>query len=137
RIGGEVAVRAAAFGMEVVAYDPYVPDERFQALRTRRAPTLDALLEEADVLTVHTPLTAETRGMIGRRELARLTPGALVANLARGGIVDEEALAAALVSGHLAGAAVDAYTREPLEGDHPLRTAPNVILTPHIGASTA
>jgi D-3-phosphoglycerate dehydrogenase len=137
RIGGEVAVRAAAFGMEVVAYDPYVADERFRSLRARRALTLDALLEEAEVLSVHTPLTDETRGMIGRRELARLTPGALVANLARGGIVDEEALAAALASGHLGGAAVDAYTREPLTGDHPLRSTPNTILTPHIGASTA
>jgi D-3-phosphoglycerate dehydrogenase len=137
RIGGEVATRAAAFGMEVVGYDPYVGDERFQSLRVRRLPTLDALLEEASVVTVHTPLTDETRGMIGRRELARLAPGSIVANLARGGIVDEAALAAALAAGTLRGAVVDVYAREPLAADHPLRQAPNVVLTPHIGASTA
>ena len=137
RIGSEVAMRAAAFGMELVGYDPYVGDERFQSLRVRRAPTLDALLAEADVVTVHTPLTDETRGMLGRRELARLAPGAVVANLARGGIVDEAALAAALAAGQLRGAVVDVYVREPLAADHPLRGLDNVVLTPHIGASTA
>jgi D-3-phosphoglycerate dehydrogenase / 2-oxoglutarate reductase len=137
RIGSEVAMRAAAFGMELVGYDPYVGDERFQSLRVRRAPTLDALLAEADVVTVHTPLTDETRGMLGRRELARLAPGAVVANLARGGIVDEAALAAALAAGQLRGAVVDVYVREPLAADHPLRGLANVVLTPHIGASTA
>ena len=137
RIGSVVAVRAAAFGMELVGYDPYVGDERFQSLRVRRAPTLDALLAEADVVTVHTPLTDETRGMLGRRELARLAPGAVVANLARGGIVDEAALAAALTAGQLRGAVVDVYVREPLAADHPLRGLANVVLTPHIGASTA
>jgi len=137
RIGGEVAVRARAFGMEVVGYDPYVPDERFSALRVRRADSLGALLAASDVLTVHTPLTDETTGMIGHRELAALRPGAIVANLARGGIVDEAALVEALASGHIGGAAVDAFSAEPLSPDHPLRTAPNVVLTPHIGASTA
>jgi D-3-phosphoglycerate dehydrogenase len=137
RIGSEVALRAAAFGMELVGYDPYVGDERFQSLRVRRAPTLDALLAEADVVTVHTPLTDETRGMLGLRELARLAPGAVVANLARGGIVDEAALAAALAAGQLRGAVVDVYVREPLAADHPLRGLANVVLTPHIGASTA
>ncbi|HEX5580580.1 MAG TPA: hydroxyacid dehydrogenase, partial [Gemmatimonadaceae bacterium] len=137
RIGGEVAARASAFGMEVVAYDPYVPEDRFRTMRARQAESLDALLDAADLLTVHVPLNDETRGMIGRRELARLTPGAVVANLARGGIVDEEALAAALESGKLAGAVVDVYGREPLPADHPLRNAPNAILTPHLGASTA
>jgi D-3-phosphoglycerate dehydrogenase len=137
RIGGEVALRAAAFGMELIGFDPYVGDERFQSLRVRRLPTLDALLADADVVTVHTPLTEETRGMIGRRELARLAPGAIVANLARGGIVDEAALAAALGGGQLRGAVVDVYVKEPLAADHPLRQVPNVVLTPHIGASTA
>ena len=137
RIGGEVAVRAHAFGMTVVGYDPYVADARFATLRVQRAASLDALLDEADVLTVHTPLTDETTGLVGRRELARLRPGAVVANLARGGIVDEAALLDALASGHVAGAAVDAFAAEPLAADHPLRTAPNVVLTPHIGASTA
>lgn len=136
RIGGEVAVRAAAFGMELVAFDPYIGDERFQSLRVRRMPTLEALLTAADIVTVHTPLTDETRGMIGRRELARLGPGAVVANLARGGIVDEAALTAALQGGQLRGAVLDVYGREPLTGESALATLPNVVLTPHIGAST-
>lgn len=137
RIGGEIATRAQAFEMNVVGYDPYIPDERFRALRARRAPTLDALLAEADILTVHTPLTDETKGLIGRRELALLGPGAIVANLARGGIVDDQALMAALESGQLRGAMLDVYQTEPLPPDHPIRKAPNVVLTPHIGASTA
>lgn len=137
RIGGEIAIRAHAFGMELVGYDPYVGDERFTGLRVQRATSLDDVLASADFLTVHTPLTEETRGMIGATELARLRSGAIVANLARGGIVDETALAAALRAGHLAGAALDAYTKEPVVGDHPFRTLANVILTPHLGASTA
>lgn len=137
RIGGEVALRAHAFGMTVVGYDPYIADTRFTALRVRRVASLEALLDDSDIITLHTPLTDETTGMIGRRELARLRAGAIVANLARGGIVDEAALADALTSGQLGGAAIDAYSAEPLKADHPLRTAPNVVLTPHIGASTA
>jgi D-3-phosphoglycerate dehydrogenase len=137
RIGSEVATRAHAFGMQVIAYDPYVADSRFATLRVQHAQSLDALLDEADVVTVHTPLTDETTGLIGRREIARLRPGSIVANLARGGIVDDAALQAAIESGHLRGAALDVYVAEPLAPDHPLRRLPNVILTPHIGASTA
>lgn len=137
RIGGEIAVRARAFGMEVVAFDPYVPESRFNALRVRRVSQLDDLLEQADVLTVHTPLTDETSGMIAARELARLSPGAIVVNMARGGIVEESALLDALTNQRIAGAAVDAFTSEPLAPDSSLRTAPNLFLTPHIGASTA
>ncbi|MBI3568767.1 MAG: phosphoglycerate dehydrogenase [Gemmatimonadetes bacterium] len=137
RIGSEVARRARAFGMELIGYDPYVNAERFDGLYVRRAATLDALLDAAQFVTVHTPLNEETTGMIGARELARLRKGAVVANLARGGIVDEAALIAALRSGHLGGATVDAFTKEPLKGDHPFRDVPNVLLTPHIGASTA
>ena len=136
RIGGEVAARAHAFGMTVAGYDPYVSEERFRTLRMRRVETLDDLLAEADVITVHTPLTDETRGMIGRRELGRLKPGAVIVNLARGGIVDEEALAAALGGDRLRGAVVDVFTSEPLPADHPLRGVPNLLLTPHMGAST-
>ncbi|MDE3173936.1 MAG: phosphoglycerate dehydrogenase [Gemmatimonadota bacterium] len=136
RIGGEIATRARAFGMTVIGYDPYIARERFDGLHVRRCATLDELLGEADVLTVHTPLTDETRGMIAAPQLARLRAGAVVCNLARGGIVDEPALADALRSGHLHGAVVDAYTREPLPADHPFRSAPNMLLTPHIGAST-
>jgi D-3-phosphoglycerate dehydrogenase / 2-oxoglutarate reductase len=136
RIGSEVAARALAFGMSVIGYDPYVADDRFTSLRIRRAPTLDALLESADVLTVHTPLTEETTSLIGQRELRRLTPGAIVVNMARGGIVDDSALAAALASGHVRGAVLDVYASEPLPKDHPIRALPGVLLTPHIGAST-
>lgn len=136
RIGSEVAHRAHAFGMEVTGYDPYVGDERFRALRVRRAATLDQLLVESDVVTLHTPLTDETRDMIGRRELARIKPTAILANLARGGIVDEGALAEALSGNQLRGALVDAFVAEPLVLDHPLRAVRGAQLTPHIGAST-
>jgi D-3-phosphoglycerate dehydrogenase len=136
RIGGEVARRALAFGMEVVGYDPYVTDERFAAICARRALSLDDLLSEAEMLTVHTPLTDETRGLIGRRELARLPGGAIVVNMARGGIVDESALLTALRGGQLYGAVLDVYSPEPLSADSPLRGIPNVLLTPHLGAST-
>lgn len=137
RIGSEVAMRALAFGMDVVGFDPFVGDERFRALRIRRAPSLESLLPDADVLTIHTPLTPETTGMIGRRELSRMPPGAVLCNLARGGIVDDAALAQALQSGLLRGACIDAFAQEPLPADHLLRTLPNVLLTPHLGASTA
>ena len=136
RIGSEVAHRAHAFGMGVAAYDPYVTAERFASLRVRRAATLPDLLELADVLTVHTPLTDETREMIGAAELSRLRDGAVVVNMARGGIVDDEALLAALESGRLGGAALDVYVKEPLTGDHRFRGRPDVLLSPHIGAST-
>ena len=136
RIGSEVARRAAAFEMDVVAYDPYVPEARFQGLRVERADSLGALLSQSDVVTIHTPLTAETRGMIGKREVGKLKAGAIVLNLARGGIVEEDALAAALRSGWLGGAALDVFSREPLPANDPLRSAPNLFLTPHIGAST-
>ena len=136
RIGSEVARRAGAFEMEVSAFDPYVSDTRFQALRVQRADSLSALLGHSDVITIHAPLTEETRGLIGRRDLAKLKSGALLLNLARGGIVEEEALADALKNGKLAGAALDVFAKEPLPADDPLRSAPNLFLTPHIGAST-
>ena len=137
RIGGEVSHRAHAFGMDVHAFDPYVSDERCAALRVKRAPTLDALLDVAQFLTVHTPLTDETTGMIGAEALRRLRPGAVVVNMARGGIVDDDALRAAIDRGHVAGAVLDVYGKEPLTGDHPFRSYDNVLLTPHIGASSA
>jgi D-3-phosphoglycerate dehydrogenase len=136
RIGGEVATRARAFGMEVIAYDPYIAQSRFEALRVQQAKTLDQLLEQSNIVTLHTPLTDETTGMIGRREMNRLAPNAIVVNMARGGIVDEKALLDALKGKQLSGAVIDAYEKEPLAADHPFRTMPNVLLTPHIGAST-
>lgn len=137
RIGSEVAHRAKAFGMTVLAYDPYVPPERFQALQVGRAVSLDELLRSASIVTLHVPLTDETRGMIGRTELAVLPPDAILANLARGGIVQDEALQDALTAGTIRGAILDAFASEPLPPDSPLRRLPNVVLTPHIGASTA
>ncbi len=136
RIGGEVAARARGFNMTVVAYDPYIQRDRFELFRADRAERLTELLPRADVLTVHTPLTDETRGIIDADALARLPRGAIVTNFARGGIVDESALAAALSEDRLAGALLDVYTTEPLPADHPLRRAANVLLTPHLGAST-
>lgn len=137
RIGGEVALRARAFGMNLSAYDPYVTDERFDLLRVTRAKSLDDLLQTCDIITVHTPLNTETTGMIGAGELDLLKPGSIVVNMARGGIVEESALEAALSDGALGGAILDVYTQEPLDSASPLRSLPNVVLTPHLGASTA
>ena len=136
RIGAAVAQRARAFGMDVIAFDAYVPDERFAMLQARRAATLDALLAVSHICTVHAPLADETRGMLDAAALARLPAGAIVANFARGGIIDEAALIAAVRSGHLGGAILDAYEKEPLTGDHPFRDLPQVLLLPHLGAST-
>jgi D-3-phosphoglycerate dehydrogenase len=137
RIGGEIATRARAFGMNVMAYDPYIAKSRFEALRVQEATSLESLIEQSNVLTLHTPLTDETTGMIGRRELMKLQPRSIVVNMARGGILDEEALLEALDSKQLLGAVIDAYEKEPLAPDHPLRKQPDVVLTPHIGASTS
>jgi phosphoglycerate dehydrogenase-like enzyme len=95
------------------------------------------LLPRADVLTLHVPLIEATRGLIGAAELAQMKPTAIVVNTARGGVVDEAALAAALAAGRIGGAGIDVYADEPLAADSPLRTAPNTVLTPHLGASTA
>ena len=127
RIGRRVAEKARAFGLEVVAYDPYAGTADGVELLG-----LDELLRRADILSLHVPLTPETRHMIGARELALLAPGSLVINIGRGGLVDEDALVAALHSGHIAGAALDVTEIEPLPLDSPLLDAPNVILTPHV-----
>ena len=136
RIGGEVARRCRAFGMHVVAYDPYLTDERASELGVARKAEVDEVLAVADVLSLHVPLTDATSGMIGEATLARMKPGSFLVNVARGGVVDEAALAAALERGHLAGAALDVFENEPLEDGSPLRGAPNLVLTPHLGAST-
>jgi D-3-phosphoglycerate dehydrogenase len=136
RIGGEVAKRARAFGMNVLAFDPFLNAERAQAIGVE-LDTLDGVLSRADVISLHTPLTEQTAGMIGDAELARLKKGAIVINAARGGVAAEDALHRALESGHLGGAALDVYTEEPLPAEHPIRQMKNVVLTPHLGASTA
>jgi D-3-phosphoglycerate dehydrogenase len=137
RIGGEIAARARAFGMPLVGFDPYVTADRFEQLQVTRAGDLDALLKAADVVTIHTPLNDETRGMIRARELGMLREGAIIANLARGGIIDENDLVAEMSRDHLRGVLLDVFSKEPLAADHPLRTAPRIVLTPHLGASTA
>jgi len=135
RIGTRVTIRARAFGMNVIAYDPYITDTAFEKVGAEKA-SLDRLLETADFVTVHTPLTDETRGMIGPAEIEKMKDGAVALNIARGGIYDETALADALNRGKLAGAAVDVYQDEPPGKDHPLLNAKNAILSPHIGANT-
>lgn len=136
RIGGEVVKRARAFGMRVIAHDPYLTPERAAKLGVVRV-ELGELISRADVITLHLPLTSATEGLIGREELAAMKPTALLVNVARGGIVDEDALAAALEAGELAGAALDVFAEEPLPEGSRLRSAPGIVLTPHLGAATA
>ena len=135
KIGKAVARRAVGFEMRVLASDPYLTEEQASEAGARLV-GLAELLHRSDVITVHTPLTSQTRHLLSRGQLEATKPGAFVLNVARGGIVDEDALADALQSGHLAGAAVDVYSSEPMAPDNPLRSAPNLVLTPHLGAST-
>jgi D-3-phosphoglycerate dehydrogenase len=134
RVGQEVAKRLHALGMDLVAYDPYIGQERASKLGAELAP-LEEVLDRADFLTVHTPLTPETEGLIGEAELARLG-GGYVINCARGGVVDEVALARAVEDGVIAGAALDVFAAEPLSPDSPLLDVEDVVVTPHLGAST-
>jgi len=134
KVGSTVANVAAAIGMDVVAYDPYLPAQAWDALGLRHT-SLEELLGTADVVTIHVPLMDETRLLLDKAALARMKRGAYLVNCARGGLVDEAALADALGSGHLAGAALDVFEQEPLT-DSPLLDAPNLILTPHVAAST-
>jgi len=135
RIGRVVASRARGFEMKILAYDPFVAPEQGRELDLELAP-LEEVCARADFLTVHTPLTSETRGMIGARELARMKPEARLINCARGGLVDERALYAAIREGRIAGAALDVFEEEPPLADHPLIALDEVIATPHLGAST-
>jgi D-3-phosphoglycerate dehydrogenase len=135
KIGMAVADRARALGMQVVGHDPYVTADAASLHGIRLLP-LAEILPLADALTVHVPKTKDTTHLIGGAELAQMKPDAYVINVARGGVVDEAALADALRAGTIAGAAVDVYSAEPPPADHPLLGAPNAILTPHLGAST-
>jgi D-3-phosphoglycerate dehydrogenase / 2-oxoglutarate reductase len=137
RIGSEVARRARGFGVKMIGFDPYVSEPRFEELGVERTASLAELMARADVVTVHVPLTAQTSGMIGANEISLLRRHAIVLNLARGGIVDEDALVDAIRGNRIAGAGLDVFAHEPLAADHPLRSLPNVILTPHLGASTS
>ena len=135
RVGALVAQRAAAFGMRIIAFDPYVPKERAKEMGIELMPSLEALLVQADFITVHLPRTPDTEGLIGERELALVKEGARLVNTARGGIVDEVALAKALEDGKLGGAALDVFATEPTT-ESPLFGFEQVVVTPHLGAST-
>jgi D-3-phosphoglycerate dehydrogenase len=136
RIGREVATRAQGLGMTVIGFDPFINPDRVEELGYRAAKTVDELLPQCDFLTVHTPLSDETRNLIDETRLAKLPKTARVLNVARGGIINEAALADALKRGVIAGAGIDVFTTEPPPADNPLLSAPNIVLTPHLGAST-
>lgn len=135
KIGSEVAKRAKAFEMRVIAYDPYVTEEKARSLGVE-VKGLEEVLAEADFITVHLPLTSETRHLIGHHQIAIMRDGVRLLNVARGGIIDEEALYEALRSGKVAAAAIDVFEKEPA-ADSPLMQLDNVVATPHLGASTA
>ncbi len=129
-IGKKVAEISKALGMKVIFYDPYVEDPRFEKV------SFENLIETADIITVHVPLTEKTKGMIGEEELKRMKDGVILINCARGGIIDEKALAKYLKEGKVWGAGVDVFSQEPPKEDNPLFETENTVLTPHIGAST-
>ncbi|MGA9777004.1 MAG: phosphoglycerate dehydrogenase [Limisphaerales bacterium] len=136
RIGSEVAKRAKAFGMRVIAYDPYLTEDRAKAVGAEFADSVDDVYRVADFITVHMPVTPETKHMINAAAFSKMKPGVRLVNCARGEIIAENDLIAALESGKVAGAALDVFAVEPLPAEHPYRKQPNVILTPHLGAST-
>jgi D-3-phosphoglycerate dehydrogenase len=135
RIGSRIAAHCRALEMKVLVCDPYVDAARILEAGCEPV-TLATGLSRADVITIHCPRNAETTGMIGDAQLARLKSGAFVVNTARGGIVDEAALHAALVSGHLGGAALDVFVQKPVPTDHPLLELHNVIAAPHMAGNT-
>ncbi len=145
RIGSIVAKKLMGCNMKVVAYDPYITDERFAQVGVEKCETLADLLKQADLITLHTPKTAETKGMIGEKEINMCKKGVRIVNAARGGLVNEKALYDAVVSGQVAGAALDvldpepSYDKKPEEQDYhnPLMDLDNVVITPHLGASTS
>ena len=137
RIGTELARRAMAFGMRVLAYDPYLSTSRARSLQVELVEDIDSLLPQADFISMHMPLTDETRHMLDARRLGLCKKGVRIVNCARGGLVDESALHDALQSGHVGAAALDVYEVEPPPAEFPLRSLSNIVFTPHLGASTA
>lgn len=135
-IGQATARLGTALGLRVLAYGPSRPDADFANAGALRAPSVDALLAEADIVSLHVPLTPATRGLIGRDQLARMKRDAFLINTSRGGLIDEAALVEALESGTIAGAGLDVFAQEPLPADHPLARQARAILTPHVGGST-
>ena len=136
RIGQLVAERARSFGMHVIAYDPYVSAERYRELGVEKAESSDAVYAAADFLTLHLPKTPDTEGWLDAEALAKCKDGVRIINVARGPLIVDEDLQAALASGKVGGAALDVFQKEPIT-DHPLFGLPNVVVTPHLGASTA
>jgi D-3-phosphoglycerate dehydrogenase len=136
RIGTEVSKRALAFGMKVLAYDPFLTEARARAIGIQMEADLDNLYRDADFITVHMPVTDQTRGMLNASAFAKMKPKVCLINCARGEIVVEKDLLAALDSGKVAAAAMDVFENEPLPEDHPFRKHPGITLTPHLGAST-
>jgi len=134
RIGRQVARRALGLGLRVVAYDPYVALERFRELGVEAAATPEEVYDQADLITLHLPLTDATRGLLGREAFARMRDGVRIVNAARGGLIDEEALAEAIAAGKVAGAALDVFATEPYAG--PLLELEQVVVTPHLAGST-
>ncbi len=135
RIGIEVAKRCQSFGMRVIGHDPYISPDVMLKIGVEMLP-LEQLVQIADFITVHTPLTSETKGLIGREQFQKMKKVACVINCARGGIIDEAALIEAVEQGTIAGAALDVYEAEPLPPDHPFRKSDRFVLTPHLAAST-
>ncbi len=137
RIGKEVArMGAAGFGMRVLGYDPYLDEKAVRTKGIEPVGSLDELLPACDFVSVHVPLTKETWGLLGARELGLMRPGSVLVQAARGGVVDEGALVRALREGHLAGAGIDVFGEEPPPADHPLFSVENAVLSPHTAAST-
>lgn len=136
RIGGRVAELAKAFGMKVVVYDPYVDAARAKEIGVAKVETPAEVVAQSDFVSVHVPLTPETKHMVNEDLLKQFKKGAFVLNVARGGIIDEKALFDAISSGHLGGAGLDTFETEPLK-ESPLAALPNVVFTPHLGASTS
>ncbi|MBV9008696.1 MAG: phosphoglycerate dehydrogenase [Verrucomicrobia bacterium] len=137
RIGSELSRRAIAFGLRVLAFDPYLSAARARSLQVELVEEVEQLLPRADFISLHTPLTPETHHILNAERLAKTKRGVRIVNCARGGLIDERALCDGLRSGHVAGAALDVFETEPLPADSPLREFPNLVLTPHLGASTA
>lgn len=135
RIGTEVAKRAKAFGMEVIGYDPFLSEARAEKIGIKLF-SVDNVAKQADFITVHTPLTKETHHLIGKEQFELMKQGVRIINCARGGIIDELALVDAVNEGIVAGAAFDVFENEPPEADHPFFQNPNIIVAPHLGAST-
>jgi D-3-phosphoglycerate dehydrogenase / 2-oxoglutarate reductase len=136
RVGLAVAKRAQGFGMSVVGFDPFLAADKAQELGIESVQRLDDLWPRCDFLTLHTPMTAETRNIVGAAEIARMKPSVRIINCARGGLIDEAALLEALNAGQVAGAAIDVFEPEPPPAGHPLVNHPSVLVTPHLGAST-